>query len=484
MVERIKYKISCEQAILWGLIFVMSLINLSLINNDSVWCDEAFTMIQCRSGYGDMIKNVRVDSWPPFYGITSWAFAQIFGATVPVLKIFSTIPGILTMILGATILWKEFKSIFASSIFILLNGIMPISLHMNVEVRGYSWGLYFVTFTGLLAYRYYKYGHRWRTFITMIFVSLLGAYTHYFTLLSIALIYVFLFIALIKKNRKNFWICVAITVICFLAYCPWLVNFFNAAQSVASGYWMPEISFSKYLTYFLYPFTNYFDNFGNVTVNELSYVLFIWVVFIGLQLLNELFRHKKSNSPIPVFCMLCISVWFLTITIGFLLSKYISPMFIARYMYSSVGLLWIYLALGTWYYLKNRQAILIVFSMILSTGMCGYIGKRQAEYETGTDEAKKVIKSNYDSGDGIFSDSDYLNWTEIKYYFPDSFYSELGGDLDIIMDSGNREKFLFLSTTDFQNYQNAFIENGYDIEYLGNYNFDSCYYFDLYKVYR
>lgn len=475
-------KATREEMFLFALIAIMSVINISLMNNDSVWCDEAYTMIQCKSQYHDMIKNLLVDAWPPFYGFTSWVIAQIFGATVPVLKIFSFVPTLLIMMLGATYIKKEFKSIWVSTFFILLIGIMPISVHMSVEIRGYSWGLFFVTFCGILAYQYYKYGHNWKTFFLMIIVGLLAAYTHYFALVSVALVYMILFLFFILKDKKNIKFCLGITVFCFLGYLPWLSCFLKAAKSVSSGYWIPSVSVTDFLQYFWYPFTYSFDNFGRVTKCEFTFIFIALLICLTLVQIGIIYKNKIKNSLENVFALSCLSVWILTIVLGFVVSRIVSPMFIARYMYFSVGLLWLFIALSCKHCISDKRVLVSVAALILAAGMYGYIEQRVSEFENGTEEAKKIVEEHFEKGMGIFSDSDYLNWTEIKYYFPESIHSELGANTEIITDEGNRSKFLFMATKDFSEYSKEFIDLGYNIEYIGSYNFDNSYYFLLYKM--
>lgn len=464
-------------------IFLFSIvINVSLINNDSVWCDEAYTMILCRGDFSTLIENVKVDAWPPFYSMAAWLFAQLFGATVPVLKFFSVIPFILTMLLGITTIYKEFKSLFISMIFILMLGIMPLSMHMNIEIRGYSWGMFFVTLCGILAYKYYIYGHKWHTFIGMVLASLLAAYTHYFALMAVAIIYIFLFVALVIRNVKNLAICLAITLICFCAYLPWLNNFFDAATSVASGYWIEPIRFSKFAEYFLYPFTNYFDNYGNVEVSGFSFIFAVICVFLIFHLFQNIKGQGIKNSRMEISALLCLGVWSGVIVSGYIVSRLISPMFVARYMYFAVGLLWLFWAISVYVCIKNKKVLMLISALIVTTGIYGYAGQRKAEYENGTEIAKAAIMEHYENNIGIFSDSDYLNWTVIKYYFPNTIHAENGGNIDVITDKGERETFLFLCTDDFSEYYNAFNHQGYKIEDLGSYNIDGSYEFELYKM--
>lgn len=471
-----------DGALIYGSIILMILINLSLVFNDSLWCDEAFSMILCKSDFKTLIKNVLTDAWPPFYSMASWGFAKIFGATVPVLKIFSIIPGILTMLLGATIVRKEFKSSFVSIMFITMVGLMPISLHANIEIRGYSWGMYFVTFCALLAYKYYIYGHNHLTFIGMVFMGLLAAYTHYFALISVALIYLILFILLVIKSRKNIINCLLVSIISVVAYIPWLECFLKATKSVSSGYWISEISISKFMTFFLYPFTNYFDNFGNVTISDFTFPFIVLSIVVVLLLIDKIDHQGAKASKYEFFSLFAVSVWVLTITVGFVLSRLLNPMFIGRYMYPSVGLLWLFLSLGIYRCISNRKGLILFLALVIATGCYGYAGQRIEEYENGTDEAKAIIGENFEKNIGIFSDSDYLNWTMIKYYFPDSINSENGGNIDVITDKGKRKKFMFLCTKDFSDYEIAFDELGYEINSLGEFNFDNSYTFELYLM--
>lgn len=475
-------KNSREDMLLWILIVILFIINLSLINNDSVWCDEAFTMIQCRGDFQSMMNNALVDSWPPFYSVASWIFAQIFGASVPVLKIFSIIPAILNMILGVTYIKKLFNNTYVAGLFILMNGIMPISLHMNVEIRGYSWGMFFVTFCGVLSYKYYKYGHNWKTFFGMISMGLLAAYTHYFALVSVALVFMFLFIALLIRDWKNIIVCLGITVLCFCAYLPWLTCFLKAAKSVSSGYWIPEISLSGFLQFFLYPFTYVFDNFGQVTDCHFSFLFLGLVIFLVIGLIEKIYIKGIKNSISCIFSLACLAVWGGTILIGYIVSKLINPMFVGRYMYFSVGLLWLFIALASYEYIHKKKVLLALSALIIVVGVYGYIEQRSSGFENATEITKDVVNSHFEDEMGIFSDSDYLNWTVIKYYFPESIHSESGANIDVITDQGKREKFLFMATKDFSQYEYTFMEYGYNVEYLGYYGLDKSYYFNLYKM--
>ena len=475
-------KIQCNNdLVLIFTVIILAALHISLIFNDSVWCDEAYTMIQCRKSFSSMMENVKVDAWPPFYGITSWLFAHIFGISVPSLKLYSIIPTLLTIILGIHYIKQIIGSTYVALTYALLVGVMPLSLHMSLEIRGYSWGMFFVTMCAFKTYQFWQ-KKKISNFILMLIWALLAAYTHYFAVVSVAIIFTLLFVALIIQNKKNIILCFVITLICFLAYLPWLANFLKAAGSVASGYWIPKMRFSNFMECFLFPFTKEIDSKGEIIVCEFTYIFVILGIFLVLLLFRNIFNSGMKNARNEIIAVLSLVVWGGLIVCGYLISKLISPMFIPRYMYFTIGLLWLAFSIMIFYCIKNETIRIGIIALIIFAGISGYVEQRSSSFENGTEKAKKVINAHCDNETGIFSDSDYLNWTEIKYYFPDSIHSESGGNIDVITLNGVREHFLFLATDDFSEYYNNFEMMGYSIEKLGNYNFDGIYCFELYEM--
>lgn len=72
--------------------------------------------------------------------------------------------------------------------------IMPSSLEENLEVRMYTWAMFFVTASGVYAFEAYLEPERKKNWIVLILSSLAAAYTHYFALISVAVVYVILFL--------------------------------------------------------------------------------------------------------------------------------------------------------------------------------------------------------------------------------------------------------------------------------------------------
>ncbi|HEV3128901.1 MAG TPA: glycosyltransferase family 39 protein, partial [Solirubrobacteraceae bacterium] len=81
---------------LLGLIAVATAIRILVINNQSIWTDEALTAYEARLPFGSMVHVVlNIETTPPLYFGLIWVWAKIFGASVIALRSVSVIAGIL-----------------------------------------------------------------------------------------------------------------------------------------------------------------------------------------------------------------------------------------------------------------------------------------------------------------------------------------------------------------------------------------------------
>ncbi|MBR1875615.1 MAG: hypothetical protein IJ805_00745, partial [Lachnospiraceae bacterium] len=69
-----------------------SAVYLSLIFNDNVWVDEAFTAVLVRGSFKEMMARSAADTLPPLYNILAWLMTEIFGYGTLQLKLTSVIP--------------------------------------------------------------------------------------------------------------------------------------------------------------------------------------------------------------------------------------------------------------------------------------------------------------------------------------------------------------------------------------------------------
>jgi uncharacterized membrane protein len=123
---------------------VLSLFSLTLIFNDNIWFDEAYTLSLIQHNYSDIINILKSDMHPPLYFLSLKTFCCIFGYSITATKIFSAIGYIATLFLGCTIIKKHYGC-KTSIIYMLTVGAVPMMLYFSVQQRSYSWSIFFVT---------------------------------------------------------------------------------------------------------------------------------------------------------------------------------------------------------------------------------------------------------------------------------------------------------------------------------------------------
>lgn len=164
-----------------------------------LWFDEAYSLAMIRHNISEICNITAADVHPPMYYIMLKIFSKIFGHTILVARIFSLIPSIMILIIGAYWLNKR-VNYKCANIFIVLMFCNPFFMQYVNEIRMYTWGALFVFIAGISAYEIYKFSNNILNLLVLVVSGVLAAYTHYFALVSVGIIYIILFFALILKK--------------------------------------------------------------------------------------------------------------------------------------------------------------------------------------------------------------------------------------------------------------------------------------------
>ena len=143
-----------KEWVLWVLIIAFGGIYLSLCFNNNIWTDEGYTIDLLRNckTFQEVCNFTAEDVHPPLYYLILKIFTDRFGIHLLLIKILSIVPMFLTMVLGATVIRKEFG--FRTALFFILTmGTLPCTMEYAVQARMYTWAIFFVTLCGLEAYR-------------------------------------------------------------------------------------------------------------------------------------------------------------------------------------------------------------------------------------------------------------------------------------------------------------------------------------------
>ncbi len=446
--------------IVWGLVLLGSCIYISLIFNNNLWLDEAFSAALIRTDMAGVLKASANDTLPPLYNILNKLMTMLFGYHSYVMKFNSVLPMILTMVLGPTLIRKHF-GFRTAVIFLLCMWGMPYLLYYGVEIRMYSWGLFFVTASGVWAYDYYQTRRKLSAACFILF-SLGAGYTHHFAFVSVGMVYLFLLIALFVTERKRCKEWLVLLAITILAYLPCFFTTLQQMKKVNGYFSMPEITPAFLLKCLRYPFVTEFTPLSIA----LLLVFFAVPVFV-------LGKERRPSILFPgLWGILC---FYGTLTFGAAVSLLFSGnIFSDRYLVPSLGLFWLGFAVFAGH-LSKKYTVIILLILLLTTGKT-YSAQFQAEYKPGVEDMIIFVNANMGPEDSyLIYEEDYQIEICFRYYFPDFHKTDWDSA------SKSRGTLWYLSVPGQESHLEEIAAHGYKAENRGSFSFDR-YTFELFKL--
>lgn len=462
------------------------------IINDSIWVDESFSLAMIKHSYREMIEYTAMDVHPPLYYIIYKAgyalFAPIFSYNaIWVGKFISIIPLFLHLVLGYCVVSKMFNRQTAF-IFNLSVITMPQMLLFGIEIRMYSWAMFFITSCLLLAMRLIQSdGAGKKKWIGFTLFAILASYTHYFACVSAVVIYGFLILYALIKRRFSFvknTIFSGLAVV--LSYLPWIFVVIGQIKQVKSDYWIGDITFDTLLEYIKFLFKT---NAGTY----FSWLLFLLVVLCLVVFIAQI---KKPGKEYALFALLIVPC---TVLIGLIASLLIRPVFVSRYMGPSMGCMWLAFSIIIGMYLKKIAYLLYLAVFFL----CGIMNlKYTLSSETQLHQAYSSFLSDIEaevSPDSLIIQTYAHTNLCMAVYFPelnnivyqhenspvvDDVFSDSNiGELENIQELNTIDKDIWIMVCNNQiQILDDLTQAGYEYELKGQY--DLAWHIDLYKVSR
>ncbi len=442
-----------------------SILYISLIFNDNLWVDEAFTAALIRGSMAEVIRDTVNDTLPPFYNVAGKLLTAVFGFSPLVLKLFSCIPMILLMFFGGRKLFSVcgFRTAFLYELFLIA---MPHFLHYGVEIRMYSWGVFACGMAGTCFLNILKDD---ASLIPLSLFTVFAGYIHHFALVSCGMLWLMLLlIMLVKRDIRELKKYGLNLLLIFLLYLPGLLLTVFQIKNASSYFSMAPLSFNSLLSDIRFPFVT------NITLLSALLLVscFAAVVFC-------LLPRIKAENAFEGLCLL--SVIFLTLFFGYGVSLLAGrSLFTARYLVPSLALLWMGIACFTDAAVSaldnNRFLMLFAAVIIVLTGEQDYRQAFREEYVRGAEIMEAYFRDNISVGDRYIIHEDVPE-IEIclKYYCPAlkktgwKKAAETAGNL-WLFDRGDSKKPLEKAA-----------EYGYNPKYISDFCFDR-YSFSLYKL--
>lgn len=369
------------------LICIVSLFWLVLCWKKYLWADEAYTLAMIKHNITEICNYTAADVHPPLYYIMLKCFSKIFGHTILVARMCSFIPNVLILVFGAWWLTKR-STVKSANIFVILMFCSPFFMQYVSEIRMYTWGAFFVFVSGIAAYEIVKSKENlYINLMLLIIFGVLAAYTHYFALVSVGIIYIILFFVIISRRRYLFMGYILAVETSIILYMPWITKFISQIKfKIDNPYWIAPITLDTIKGYFIQIFQPMDGNMYSV------YFLWIVTIFLIVILIYLIYLNEFKNADITI---LGILIPLLTVGVGIIISLMIRPIFIIRYTIPSFPFFIISCAIifGN---IKSRKILSFMLAINIIIGAWAYSIDIQKSYFK-KDYIDSLITAKYDN---------------------------------------------------------------------------------------
>ncbi len=372
-----------------------------------MWNDEIYSLGIVKSSFSDFIKFTFLDVHPPLYYLIYKVFCKIFIGVNPIIvgKFTSLLPFYLILILAATKVRKNWGYL-TGGLFAFCIVTMPQLMNFAVELRMYSWGLFFVTASFIYAYEITNNSNlkNW-TILTLLTIA--SAYTHYFSAVASFVIYLFLLAHLIKNNKEQLKKYFASVIIAVLSFAPWLIILKQQVATVSSNYWIAPITLNRIIGYVFFVFSP--DN-QVIDANQIaSFSILGLLLLIGVIVL--LIKSDKKDMC-GILIAICVPV------IGIILSLIIRPVFHPRYLIPVLGCLWLGISILLSKNFNNKKIFIPIFVVILLVASVGCINFTQNQINDQISDNNKIhsLEETFGSGNLIIYDG-FVPYFEMNSYY-------------------------------------------------------------------
>lgn len=388
------------------------------ITHESLWYDESYTAALMNHSFKDIIEITGTDSHPPLYYIMLRIFSSLFGRSEFALKAFSVIGTAALAALGFGPIRRAFDNKIAL-IYSFLVFALPISLSMSQEARMYTWAAFFVTGTALYGYLAFKES-KIKDWITFGLYALFAAYTHYYALLAVMVIFGLIFLSIIFSKMKLTPFLITSGVL-ILGYLPWIFKLALQVERVSGSFWIPPVDGTLIKKVFIYPFSNKFSYHWSPLFVEIAF--YVSAAFIIFGIVYKIIKKDSKGR----MALLAIGGYTLTIIAGIIASYIIRPVLVERYIMCVFGLFVIGIAYGIGSLGKKVLPIIgciiiLAFSIPETNYTINY------RFSGPMYEAVEYMETHLQDDD-VFVHTDEHTLGTFCYYFPDNkhFYYQKDG---------------------------------------------------------
>ena len=326
---------------------------------ESLWFDEAYTVGIVQHNWTELLRISVSDVHPPLYYLMLKLFCEVFGYSLPVMRVFSALGAILLGIVGITHIKPKFGNEWGFW-FTFISFTTAAILFYALEIRMYTWAMLFVTLTAFYAFLIYENGGTKKQRALFLVFSVLSAYTHHFALFTVSIINLF-FLKRWWKNKETIKLWYKMASVQLLAYIPGALVFLGQILSGGASWisiqW-PDVVFDL----FAYPFLG--DTVANVAKKgSVLYSVLGGVFLLGFLVVTAFLfgLYKKDKEKYrPAIC--AFAVYFSVVGFTLFVSLF-RVIYYIRYTMVIMGLV-VFVLAGIMAALKKWQKILVSIGLV------------------------------------------------------------------------------------------------------------------------
>ena len=403
-------------------------------------------------------------------------------------KIVSIIPFILILILSFTKIKREYGWLTAG-LFALCMASVSEFFVLYLTIRMYSWAILFLLLS-FIVFKDILDESKLGSWILLSIFTVLGAYTHYFDLVSSGLLYLFILGIILfskkiinKKDEIKKWIFSSILTI--VLYLPWIFVLLNQIKK-SQNYFTPEFpNIGEFINYLLYFGTVNRDLGLIVALSQIVALVFLIIMIYSI------FIRRNEDGEDNLYIFTGYLLYFATILVGVLILILTFKPLQVRYLLPVISIFWLSssILIGK---MKNKKMLILSVTLVLILCGAGFAGSLDTENDCQAFWAEQSVWHSMNDENNILiissvfkyaCYSDYLNKTTIysTYDFGFSYFPHYLIEKNItkiIDENPDKNVYYIVTVTDEDDLKSIL---GDDVKYEKIYNRGHYWYLKLEK---
>lgn len=303
--------------------------------------DEQCTIFSVRLPMRELLdKTLLFSGYPPTYYTIVKLWTMLFGESVFVMRMVSVSAAVLTMVVITIFLNKEYS---AKSALFFICGFFSTELvqRYGITMRHHFTAVFFAACAAVSAYYIVKSG-RLRWFVFFLLSAEAGMYIHYTAGLISGIIWLALFVYILKYERAKTLKITGTAVLAAALYVPWLgalLTYLKMRAIYDGGGFTPVAAFIA-------------------IVNACDYAMIPAVLLIFAGVCVMFIKGKKSKKEKIALCGLgCFFIWFVIYGVICALSP--GNLFMPYFFIIPGPLVWIFFGCSAGFFLNRRKFVFV-----------------------------------------------------------------------------------------------------------------------------